>query len=374
MFTTSRDNQLYSGNSIIDGIYHNAEWLITAFAGTLVFIIFVMQVYRIPTGSMAETLRGAHFRIRCAQCGYRYDHDFIAERYGLRNTANPAKKLPIGPLSPRCPSCGYAEPKPVRSRDGRYFIYKNGKTVPAYARTVFKGDQIFVLKSIYQFFEPKRWDVIVFKNPTEPRINYIKRCVGLPGETLQIVDGDIFIDGHIQRKPEKVQDELWMLVYDNDHPPAQPDLPVFNEHPWKQPFENMGTSKWDLSVNNSTLFTLNSNSSVTHRLQYNDRQGNDFRASYAYDDPGTHHFMPICSDLMVEYYTAIRDGSAIQMVNLFWHEPLVACTAPTEDSSCIPPGSLAAPRTCAPRPPRTRPCSAPTCSFAPSWRVPSFLR
>lgn len=310
MFSTTRDNQVFSGNARIDSVYHNAEWLIVAFASTLVFIIFVMQVYRIPTGSMAETLRGAHFRICCAQCGYRYDHDFIAERYGMKNTVNPAKKLPIGPLAPRCPSCGYSEPKPIRSRDGRYFTYKGGKTVPAYARTVFKGDQIFVLKSIYQFFEPKRWDVIVFKDPRDPPINYIKRCIALPGETLQIVDGDIFVDGQIRRKPEKVQEELWMIVYDNDHPPVHPDPPVFNGHSWTQPFENVGTSKWDLSAHNSTVFILDSDTDVIHRIRYNDTQGNGFKATYAYDDPGTFQFMPVCSDLMVQYYTTIQDGSA----------------------------------------------------------------
>ncbi|MHC4237826.1 MAG: hypothetical protein ACYSSM_06230 [Planctomycetota bacterium] len=148
MFGTSKDNLLTSGHKKIDAIYHNAEWLITAFASTLVFIIFVMQVYRIPTGSMAETLRGAHFRIRCAQCGLRYDHDFISERYGMKNTANPAKKMPIGPLPSRCPSCGYSEPKPIRSHDGKYYVMQDGRPKPAYARTIFKGDQIFVLTII----------------------------------------------------------------------------------------------------------------------------------------------------------------------------------------------------------------------------------
>ncbi|MHC5182845.1 MAG: signal peptidase I [Planctomycetota bacterium] len=310
MLHASKDNLITSGHKHIDAAYHNAEWLVTAFASTLVFIIFVMQVYRIPTGSMAETLRGAHFRVRCGQCGFRYDHDFISERYGMKNTANPAKKLPIGPRSSRCPSCGYSEPKPIRSHDGQYFVYRNGKSVPAYARTVFKGDQIFVLKSVYQFFKPRRWDVIVFKNPTEPQINYIKRCVALPGERLQIIDGDIFIDSQIQRKPEKVQEELWMTVYDNDYQPARPDEANFNGHPWKQPFENAGLSKWELSSTDPAVFELDSQGDEIHRIQYNDQQGNDFKATYAYDDPGSFSMMPVCSDLMVQYYPEMQANSS----------------------------------------------------------------
>ncbi|HOK95652.1 MAG TPA: signal peptidase I [Anaerohalosphaeraceae bacterium] len=310
MSSIFNDNLVFSGKDKIDSAYRNAEWLITAFANTLVFIIFVMQVYRIPTGSMAETLRGAHFRIRCGQCGFRYDHDFIAQRYGMSDTITPSQKLPIGPRSSRCPSCGYAEPAPIRSSDGRYFIYKDGKTVPAFARTVFKGDQIFVIKCIYQFFQPKRWDVIVFKNPLEPRINYIKRCIALPGETLQIIDGDIYINGLIQRKPPNVQEELWMVVYHNDFPPARPDEKSFNGHTWRQPFECVEASQWNLSADGPTVFELKSSDSAIHRIQYNDRQGNDFRATYAYDDPASYPMMPLCSDLMAEYYASIGQNSA----------------------------------------------------------------
>ncbi|GAI19318.1 unnamed protein product, partial [marine sediment metagenome] len=43
------------------------EWLITAFILAFVFRAFVMEAFRIPTGSMADTLKGAHFRLRCRQ-------------------------------------------------------------------------------------------------------------------------------------------------------------------------------------------------------------------------------------------------------------------------------------------------------------------
>ena len=53
-------------------IANTLEWLITAFALAFVFRAFVMEAFRISTGSMASTLLGAHYTMRCTQCGYKY--------------------------------------------------------------------------------------------------------------------------------------------------------------------------------------------------------------------------------------------------------------------------------------------------------------
>jgi len=50
------------------------EWIITAFILALVFRAFVMEAFKIPTGSMASTLKGAHFRLRCERCGFKRRH------------------------------------------------------------------------------------------------------------------------------------------------------------------------------------------------------------------------------------------------------------------------------------------------------------
>ncbi|MFH1024971.1 MAG: signal peptidase I [Planctomycetota bacterium] len=137
------------------------------------------------------------------------------------------------------------------------------------------GDRILVSKYAYRFGPPKRWDVVVFKYPRDTircrncgrlypdttlegngprrageecpdchsrdtvidrwsqsryppgliekaekaaglpgrRQNYIKRLVGLPGETISIRGGNIIVNGRIERKPSDVQDSLWVNVF-----------------------------------------------------------------------------------------------------------------------------------------------------------------
>lgn len=310
---TDINNCMTSGNVRVDSVYHTLEWLITAFAGTLVFIFFMMQVYRIPTGSMAETLRGAHFRLRCQQCGYPYDYDFrqdvYKQLYRIPENVTPNRDVLIAPTSPRCPSCGFQEPR-VQMSSGKPYIERNGKVLPGKLSTVFKGDQIFVLKCIYQFFEPKRWDVVVFKNPLEPKINYIKRLIAKPGETVKLVDGDVYINGKIARKPQSVQEELWMIIYDNDFQPVLPTEKGFNGHTWRQPYENLPGGKWDMAASGPTVFEHNNSGDFVSRLRYNTTAGNGFRATYAYDDPSTYEYLPVCSDLLLRCYAEINSQSA----------------------------------------------------------------
>ena len=280
-------------------VANTLEGLITAFILALVFMEFIMQAFRIPTGSMADTLMGAHFRLRCSQCGYKYDHGFIPYQYRL-----PEDSIPRGKAKPphtRCPSCSYdnrtANPVPVAN-----------------------GDRILVLKCIYQFFEPKRWDVVVFKNPLEPRINYIKRLIAKPGESVEIIDGDIYIDGEIARKPPKVQNELWMPVYNNDYQPVRPTENSFKGYSWEQPFKNIGDSKWRQGKDNPTIFYINSNGEEIHQLGYDTSAGNDFRASYAYNDVREYKHLPYCSDLKVRFYANSGGGAGVIGISLSKYE------------------------------------------------------
>ena len=88
--------------------------------------------------------------------------------------------------------------------------------------TLLVGDRIFVSKYTYgyskhsfpfspnisneRFFskEPKRGDLVVFKTPADNRTDYIKRLIGLPGDTIQFIEGELFInDEKIERNKIK---------------------------------------------------------------------------------------------------------------------------------------------------------------------------
>lgn len=78
----------------------------------------------------------------------------------------------------------------------RHFIVLNVK-VPTGSMlpTIQLGDQVLVNRFIYRFKAPQRGDVVVFKYPDNPEELYVKRLIGLEGETVEVIDGKVFIDG-----------------------------------------------------------------------------------------------------------------------------------------------------------------------------------
>ncbi len=64
--------------------------------------------------------------------------------------------------------------------------------------TLHNGDNLIVEKLSYRFGDPKRFDIIVFPPKGSPKEFYIKRIIGLPGETVQIdEEGTIYINGEV---------------------------------------------------------------------------------------------------------------------------------------------------------------------------------
>ena len=63
--------------------------------------------------------------------------------------------------------------------------------------TLQNGDNLIVDKLSYRFRDPKRFEIVVFPFRYQEDTYYIKRIIGLPGETIQIKDGMIYIDGEV---------------------------------------------------------------------------------------------------------------------------------------------------------------------------------
>lgn len=72
--------------------------------------------------------------------------------------------------------------------------YVSGRSME---NTLSHGDNLIVDKLSYRFRDPERFDIIVFPFRYEEKTYYIKRIIGLPGETVQIQDGNIYIDGEV---------------------------------------------------------------------------------------------------------------------------------------------------------------------------------
>lgn len=79
-------------------------------------------------------------------------------------------------------------------------------------------DRVLADKLITMLRPPERWEVMIFRFPLDERRLYVKRIVGLPGETLEVLGGDIWADGVIARKPDHVNESVLKHIAENDGP------------------------------------------------------------------------------------------------------------------------------------------------------------
>jgi signal peptidase I len=130
------------------------------------------EAFVIPTGAMADTLFGYHKEVICPKCSLAFQVNASAE------VERQPPEMVTGCV---CPNC-------------RYELQR--KEVPV---EVAGGDRVLVAKGLTQrlFGRPGRFDIVVFDYPEEPiknnePIRYIKRLVGLPGETIGIHNGKLY--------------------------------------------------------------------------------------------------------------------------------------------------------------------------------------
>jgi signal peptidase I len=146
----------------------------------------LVRTIRIDGPSMAETLRGNHFRVRCGDCGitFRCDADtFPDDRRAV------------------CPNCGFRE-NDLRDEDIR------------------RGEWVLVDTWPYLWSAPRRGDVVMLVDPLPDRAKVsfaVKRIAALPGERPGIRTGDLFVDNDPIRKSWRELRDVAVLVHDNDY-------------------------------------------------------------------------------------------------------------------------------------------------------------
>ncbi len=76
------------------------------------------------------------------------------------------------------------------------------------------GDRLFGNRLTYKFKDPERFDVVIFKYPVDEEENYIKRIIGLPGDTVTIEDAKIYINDSETPLEENYLPEEWVVEND----------------------------------------------------------------------------------------------------------------------------------------------------------------
>ncbi len=262
--------------------------LLISFAMALVFRSYVVEAFRIPTGSMAPTLLGENLPVQSGQTGYQWTTNPWYHQDGVNARVQPRVSFTDPMTTNNADTAVDAIPgyKVNRVRTKRRDDAP-GYITPKKDKRVRPGDRILVLKYIYMLMEPTRFDVVVFKNPSDSSQNYIKRLVGLPGEDVLIVAGDIFsriqgtADWAIRRKPHHVQRELWRPQYSSDFRPL--DMPQYvgkegSDDPWtfKEPWLTQDFKLFDHTAYRSDaggVSALRWNDAdwpVTDRVPYNE--------------------------------------------------------------------------------------------------------
>jgi signal peptidase I len=159
----------------------------TSVVGALLLLVvrpYVIEAYAAPTNSMAPTILGRHLIEPCPVCG----HPAYCTPW-----TNDAEQRGVESLV----ICS-------RERRSRKVVIRSSK--------VYSRDRFLVAK----YLRPQRWDLLVFRYPEEPSVLFIKRLVGLPGETVIIKDGSIWINDQKQELPAAIQGTEYLDTLDEN--------------------------------------------------------------------------------------------------------------------------------------------------------------
>ncbi len=139
-------------------------------------VMGLVEPVLVAGSSMVPTLKGPSCSITCEHCGQTFE-------IGTEFQTNRIE----------CLACGFAE----NSAEG----------LP-----VERGDRLVVDRTAFQFRQPQRWEPVVFHSPADSQLT-VKRIAGLPGEKVELRDGDIWINGQLATKSLAEMRVLGQLVH-----------------------------------------------------------------------------------------------------------------------------------------------------------------
>lgn len=138
------------------------------------------KTYYTPTNAMSPTIRGRHYVGNCPNCGAQTVVSLIE---------NPINRSRRPGETGICTSCLQVHP------------------AQAVAPQEWAGDRILV-RNLQQ---PRRWDIVVFRPPGNRESLYAMRLVGLPGESIEIKEGGIWIEGKRMTPPPAITTVRWFI-------------------------------------------------------------------------------------------------------------------------------------------------------------------
>ena len=146
----------------------------------------IVSPCRVVGGSMADSLPGRRRIIVCADCGYPFSCGTDCPRVPPRAV---------------CPNCGYADNdlQAMPDIEGKRLLIDRASLLPHRLR---------------------RWEIVAMRRPTHADEIVVKRIVGMPGETVEIRDGDVYINGEISRKNAAEQSAVAVPVHDAGYRPT----------------------------------------------------------------------------------------------------------------------------------------------------------
>lgn len=123
-----------------------------------------------------------------------------------------------------------------------FFVQRTVVSGKSMEKTLYDGDNLLIDRFTYRSSQPKRYDIVVFSYLYQKNTYYIKRIIGLPGDTIQITD-----DGRVVINGREIQDRYT-----------------------KQPIRNPGTARYPIRLGSDEYFVLGDNRNQSEDSRFPD--------------------------------------------------------------------------------------------------------